>query len=79
MPKIKDIHELFESVVTSYNKRELLNYSDLRDIIAKVENKKLVEQFIEIYQNKEQINFIHLREFEMYLNNDRITNTEKNN
>jgi len=76
---MKDIHELFESVVTSYNNRELLNYSDLRDIIAKVENKKLVEQFIEIYQNKEQINFIHLREFEMYLNNDRITNSEKNN
>ena len=76
---MKDLHELFESVVTSYNNRELLNYSDLRDIIAKVENKKLVEQFIQIYQDKEQINFIHLREFEMYLNNDGITNSEKNN
>ena len=76
---MRDIHELFESVVTSYNNRELLKYEDLRDIIAKVENKKLVEQFIEVYQNKEQINFIHLREFEMYLNNDRITNSEENN
>jgi len=76
---MKDLHKLFESVVTSYNNRELLNYEDLRDIIAKVENKKLVEQFIQIYQDKEQINFIHLREFEMYLNNDGITNSEKNN
>lgn len=76
---MRNLHELFESVVTSYNNRELLNYSDLRDIIAKVENKKLVEQFIQIYQDKEQINFIHLREFEMYLNNDGITNSEKNN
>lgn len=76
---MKDIHELFESVVTSYNNRELMKYEDLRDIIAKVENKKLVEQFIEIYQNKEQLNFIHLREFEIYLNNDRITNSEENN
>lgn len=76
---MKDLHELFESVVTSYNNRELLKYEDLRDIIAKVENKKLVEQFIEVYQDKEQINFIHLREFEMYLNNDRITNSEENN
>ena len=76
---MKDIHELFESVVTSYNNRELLKYEDLRDIIAKVDNKKLVEQFIQIYQDKEQINFIHLREFEMYLNNDGITNSEKNN
>ena len=76
---MRDIHELFESVVTSYNNRELLKYEDLRDIIAKVENKKLVEQFIEVYQNKEQINFIHLREFEMYLNNDGITNSKENN
>ena len=76
---MRDIHELFESVVTSYNNRELMKYEDLRDIIAKVENKKLVEQFIQIYQDKEQINFIHLREFEMYLNNDRITNSEENN
>ena len=76
---MKDLHELFESVVTSYNNRELLKYEDLRDIIAKVDNKKLVEQFIDVYQNKEQINFIHLREFEMYLNNDGITNSEKNN
>ena len=76
---MRDIHELFESVVTSYNNRELIKYEDLRDIIAKVENKKLVEQFIEVYQNKEQINFIHLREFEMYLNNDGITNSKENN
>ena len=76
---MKDLHELFESVVTSYNNRELMKYEDLRDIIAKVDNKKLVEQFIQIYQDKEQINFIHLREFEMYLNNDRITNSEENN
>lgn len=76
---MRNLHELFESVVTSYNNRELIKYEDLRDIIAKVENKKLVEQFIQIYQDKEQINFIHLREFEMYLNNDGITNSEKNN
>ena len=76
---MKDIHELFESVVNTYNKRELLNYEDLRDIIAQVENKKLIEQFVKIYQDKKQINFIHLREFEMYLNNDGITNSEKNN
>ena len=76
---MRDIHELFESVVTSYNNRELMKYEDLRDIIAKVDNKKLVEQFIQIYQDKEQINFIHLREFEMYLNNDGITNSKENN
>ena len=76
---MRDIHELFESVVTSYNNRELMKYEDLRDIIAKVDNKKLVEQFIQIYQDKEQINFIHLRDLETYINNDRITNSEKNN
>jgi hypothetical protein len=76
---MKDIHELFESVVTSYNNRELLNYEDLRDIIAQVQNKKLVEQFVKIYQDKEQINFIHLRDLETYINNDRIETSEKNN
>ena len=76
---MKDIHELFESVVNTYNKRELLSWSDLRDIIAQVHNKKLVEQFVKIYQDKEQINFIHLRDFEFYINNDRIETSEKNN
>ncbi len=76
---MKDIHELFESVVTSYNNRELLNYEDLRDIIAQVQNKKLVEQFVKIYQDKEQINFIHLRDFEFYINNERIENSKTNN
>lgn len=69
---MKDIHELFESVVTSYNNRELLKYEDLRDIIAKVDNKKLVHQFIEVYENKEQLNFIHLRSLENYIEHDRI-------
>jgi len=71
---MRDLHELFESVVTSYNNRELLSWSDLRDIIAQVDNKKLVEQFVKIYQDKEQINFIHLRDFEFYINNLQTTN-----
>lgn len=76
---MKDIHEIFESVVNTYNNRELLSWSDLRDIIAQVDNKKLVEQFVKIYQDKEQINFIHLRDFEFYINNERIQTSEKNN
>ena len=56
-----------------------MNYSDLRDIIAQVHNKKLVHQFIEVYENKEQLNFIHLRSLENYIEYERIENSEKNN
>ena len=46
--------ELFESVVTSYNNRELLNYEDLRDIIAQVEKQKtcLKQHLSKCYQDK---------------------------
>ena len=76
---MKDIHELLESLVQTYNERKPMNYSDLRDIIAQVHNKKLVHQFIEVYENKEQLNFIHLRSLENYIEYDRIENSEKNN
>ena len=69
---MKDIHELLESLVQTYNERKPMKYEDLRDIIAQVDNKKLVHQFIEVYENKEQLNFIHLRSLENYIEYERI-------
>ena len=66
---MKNISELLESFIKTYNERKSMNYEDLRDLIAQVDNKKLVDQFIEVYVKKEQLNFIHLRGLENYIEN----------
>lgn len=61
---MRNLKEIFESVVKSYNNKEVLNFTDLRDLDEKLKGTDLVKSFIETYNNKEQINFVQLRELE---------------
>jgi len=42
----------------------MLNFIDLRDLDENLKGTDLVKSFIETYNNKEQINFIQLRDLE---------------
>lgn len=61
---MRTLSQIFESVVKSYNNKELLNFTDLRDLDQKLKNCDLFESFVKTYNNKEQINFIQLRKLE---------------
>jgi len=64
---MRTLSEIFDSVVKSYNKKELLNFTDLRDLDELLKNSDLVKSFIYTYNNKEQINFIQIRDLENLL------------
>ena len=64
---MKTLKQIFDSVVKSYNNKELLNFTDLRDLDELLKSSDLVKSFIDTYNNKEQINFMQLRDLENLL------------
>lgn len=61
---MRTLSQIFDSLVKSYNNKEMLNFIDLRDLDENIKGTDLVKSFIETYNNKEQINFIQLRDLE---------------
>lgn len=66
---MRTLKQIFESIVKSYNNREMLNFTDLRDLDQLLINKDadLVNSFIDTYNNQEQINFFRLRDLEKHI------------
>ena len=61
---MRTLAQIFDSVVKSYNNKEMLNFIDLRDLDELLKGTDLVKSLIDTYNNKEQINFIQLRDLE---------------
>lgn len=61
---MRTLKQVFDSLVKSYNKKESLNFIDIRDLDELLTDRRLFDSFVKTYNQKESINFIQLRELE---------------
>ena len=66
---MRKLHEIFESVVKSYDNNEVINFVDVRDLGEKLpKNSDLFIKFVNGYNGREFIKYSDLRELEMLAN-----------
>jgi hypothetical protein len=61
---MRNLKQIFDSIVKSYNKNETINFFDLNHLGLVIENTELMDSITKSYNKKESINFIDIRGIE---------------
>ena len=66
---MRHLQAVLESIITSYNNQERINFVDLRELDSLLINRDLFQEFVTSYNNVETVNFFQIRSLENEVNN----------
>jgi len=65
---MRNLKEVLESVIESYNNRLSINFVDLRDLEKEFTCTDAINNLIDVFNKNEKLNFTHVRDIEILIN-----------